>query len=135
MEIKGRVIQSLGVQKGTSKAGKEWSKASVIIETDGQYPKKVALDNMKNAEEFGKLPVGSTGVFHIEVESREFNGGWYTNVNCWKWEMDQAQPSAQQPQSSHDDSCISSLLYDFWVQEVRFRIVRYLTVRLRTLPV
>ena len=100
MEIKGRVIQSLGVQKGTSKAGKEWSKASIIVETDGQYPKKVALDNMKNAEEFGKLPVGSTGVFHIEVESREFNCRWYTNVNCWKWEMDQAQPSAQQPQSS-----------------------------------
>ena len=95
MEIKGRVIQSLGVQKGTSKAGKEWSKASVIIETDGQYPKKVALDNMKNAEEFGKLPVGSTGVFHIEVESREFNGRWYTNVNCWKWEV--ATPT-QQPQ-------------------------------------
>lgn len=95
MEIKGRVIQSLGVQKGTSKAGKEWSKASVIIETDGQYPKKVALDNMKNAEEFGKLPVGSTGVFHIEVESREFNGRWYTSVNCWKWEV---ATLTQQPQ-------------------------------------
>ena len=100
MEIKGRVIQSLGVQKGTSKAGKEWSKASIIVETDGQYPKKVALDNLKNAEEFAKLAVGTEGVFHIEVESREFNGRWYTNVNCWKWEMDQAQPSAQQPQSS-----------------------------------
>lgn len=95
MEIKGRVIQSLGVQKGTSKAGKEWSKASVIVETDGQYPKKVALDNMKNAEEFGKLPVGSAGIFHIEVESREFNGRWYTNVNCWKWEV---ATLTQQPQ-------------------------------------
>ena len=95
MEIKGRVIQSLGVQKGTSKAGKEWSKASVIIETDGQYPKKVALDNMKNAEEFAKLAVGTEGVFYIEVESREFNGRWYTSVNCWKWEV--ATP-IQQPQ-------------------------------------
>ena len=97
MEIKGRVIQSLGVQKGTSKAGKEWSKASIIVETDGQYPKKVALDNMKNAEEFGKLPVGSAGIFHIEVESREFNGRWYTSVNCWKWEV--ATPT-QQPQQA-----------------------------------
>ena len=97
MEIKGRVIQSLGVQKGTSKAGKEWSKASIMVETDGQYPKKVALDNLKNAEEFAKLAVGTEGVFHIEVESREFNGRWYTSVNCWKWEV--ATPT-QQPQQA-----------------------------------
>lgn len=100
MEIKGRVIQSLGVQSGTSKAGKNWSKATIIIETEGQFPKKVALDNLKDADNFSKIPVGTMGVFHIEVESREYNSRWYTSVTCWKWEMDQAQPSAQQPQSS-----------------------------------
>lgn len=92
MEIKGKVVANLGVQKGTSKAGKEWSKATVIIETEGQYPKKIALDNMKNADSFGVLAVGTVGTFHIEVESREFNGRWFTSVNCWKWE------TAQQPQ-------------------------------------
>ena len=91
MEIKGKIIQNLGIQSGTSKAGKAWSKASILIETEGQYPKKVVLDNLKNADEFSKLAVGSTGTFHIEINSNEYNGRWYTSVNCWKWELD-AQP-------------------------------------------
>lgn len=97
MEIKGKVVDNLGVQRGTSKAGKEWSKAMIVIETEGQYPKKIALDNMKNADSFGALAVGTEGVFHIEVESREFNGRWYTSASCWKWETTQ-QPQAQTAQ-------------------------------------
>lgn len=94
MEIKGKVVANLGVQKGTSKSGKDWSKATIVIETEGQYPKKVALDNMKNADSFAALAVGTEGTFHIEVESREFNGRWYTSASCWKWE------TTQQPQQA-----------------------------------
>ena len=65
MEIKGRVVANLGVQKGTSKAGNDWSKATVVIETEGQYPKKIALDNMRNADSFAALAVGTVGTFHI----------------------------------------------------------------------
>ena len=97
MEIKGKIIQNLGIQSGTSKSGKAWAKASILIETEGQYPKKVVLDNMKNAEEFSKLAVGFVGVFHIEINSNEFNGRWYTSVNCWKWEAAQAQQPYGQP--------------------------------------
>lgn len=93
MEIKGKVVANLGVQNGTSKAGKNWAKATVVIEYGDQYPKKIALDNMKNADSFGALPVGTEGTFHIEVESREFNGRWYTSVNCWKWETTQQAPA------------------------------------------
>lgn len=96
MEIKGRVIMNLGVTGGTSKAGKEWKKATLIVETEGQYPKKIAMDNMKNAEEFGKLAPGTVGTFQIEVESREFNGRWYTSVNCYKWEAASPYPEQQQ---------------------------------------
>lgn len=99
MEIKGKIIQNLGIQSGTSKAGKAWSKASILIETEGQYPKKVVLENMKNAEEFSKLAVGFVGVFHIEISSNEYNGRWYTSVNCWKWELDLQQSQAA-PQSA-----------------------------------
>lgn len=116
MEIKGKVVANLGLQKGTSKAGKEWAKSTVVIEYGGQYPKKIVLDNLKNAEEFAKLAVGTEGVFHIEVESREFNGRWYTSASCWKWETTQQpqqapaqqgweqmyqQSQAQQTQSAH----------------------------------
>lgn len=97
MEIKGKVVANLGLQKGTSKAGKEWAKSTAVIEYGDQYPKKIALDNLKNAEEFAKLAVGTEGVFYIEVESREFNNRWYTSVNCWKWEV---ATLTQQPQQA-----------------------------------
>ena len=95
LTIKGKVIQCLGMQSGTSKSGKNWSKATVILETPGQYPKTVAVTNMNNAEKFAAIPVGSTGEFCIEIDSREYNGKWYTNVNCWKWTLEQPSPVPQ----------------------------------------
>lgn len=112
MEIKGKVVSKLDVQRGVSKAGKEWSKASIVIETEGQYPKKVIMDNLKKADEFNSIPIGAVGVFQIEVESREYQGKWYSSVSCWNWKLEdaqaQVQPQARQeqaqqytPESSH----------------------------------
>lgn len=101
LTIKGRVIANLGVQSGTSaRTGKAWSKATLVVESAGQYPKKIAMDNMRNAEGFAALAPGTDATFHIEVESREYNGRWYTSVNCWKWEAVQgvAAPVAAAPQ-------------------------------------
>lgn len=95
MEVKGKVILVLPIQEGISKNNKPWKKASIVIETEGQYPKKIAMDSLKNAEEFAKLTPGTAGAFHIEVSSNEFNGRWYTSVNCYKWET--ASPYPQQP--------------------------------------
>lgn len=99
MEIRGRVIQNLGLQSGTSKSGKSWSKCELLIETaeNPQYPKKVKITNIKKADEFSKIPIGADVVFSVEIESREFNERWYTDVSCWKWEMaQQVQPQAAQ---------------------------------------
>jgi hypothetical protein len=35
MEIKGKVFKVLPKETGTSKAGKDWSKQSIVIETPG----------------------------------------------------------------------------------------------------
>lgn len=108
MEIKGTVIQNIGLQNGTSKAGKEWSKAELVIEYGDQYKKKVKLSNMKNAESFSLIPVGTNGTFHIEPESREFNGKWYSDVSCWKWDLEHDIPTQVKEenatmQASYDD--------------------------------
>lgn len=101
MEIKGKVVQVLPMEGGTSKSGNQWSKASLIVEVaeNPQYPKKVKISNMKNADAFSKIAVGSEATFKVEIESREFNGRWYTEVNCWGWDAPQAaQPTATAPQ-------------------------------------
>lgn len=104
MEIKGKVVQSLGIERGTSKSGKEWQKATLIVEYgEGQYVKQLAVVNMKHAEAFAQIAIGSEVTMQIEAESREFNGKWYTSVNCWKWEPTAnatPQPPYQQPVQS-----------------------------------
>ena len=104
MEIKGKVVSKLDVQRGVSKAGKEWSKASIVIETEGQYPKKVIMDNLKKADEFNAIPIGAVGVFQIEVESREYQGRWYSSVSCWNWKLEDAQEQAQTQQYTPESS-------------------------------
>lgn len=87
-QIRAFVIQRYPVESGTSKAGKAWSKATIIVETEGQYPKKVAITNTKNPLEFATIPAGVPVVFDVDIDSREYNGKWYTNVTCYKWHIE-----------------------------------------------
>ena len=102
MEIKGKVIQVLPMEGGTSKNGNAWQKASLVVEVaeNPQYPKKVKISNMRNAGAFAVIPVGTEVTFRVEVESREFNGRWYTEVSCWKWEAAQSAPPSPAPQAA-----------------------------------
>lgn len=93
MQLEATVVAVLPLESGVSKtSGNEWKKATVIVETGGQYPKKVVLSNMKRAEEFIALPIGSAFTFDIDVESREYNGKWFTNCSCFRWTPVGAQP-------------------------------------------
>lgn len=91
MQFKAKVIDRLPMQSGTSKAGNAWSKATLIVESVTQFPKKVALANMKRAAEFDVLPVGTVATFSVDLESREYQGRWYTEVICWDWSLDAPQ--------------------------------------------
>lgn len=93
MEIKGKIIQILPLQSGVSSASKEWKKQDVVIETEGQYPKKVCLSAMNN--KIGSFAIGDTVNFQIEPESREYNGKWYTSLNIWKYEKQGASQTEQ----------------------------------------
>lgn len=95
MDLKGKVIIVQPVTSGVSKAGKEWSKLDFVVETGGQYPKKVALtlwgeDKINQYD----LQPGLEATFHIELESREYNGRWYTEARAWKIEWTAAARQA-----------------------------------------
>lgn len=87
MEVKGKVIEKLPLMSGTSAKG-EWKKATIVVEIpDGQYTTKLALDNLKDAENFDKIAVGSEGAFQVNVSSHSFNGKWFTSCTCWRWDV------------------------------------------------
>lgn len=106
MQIEATVVGALPLEQGVSKStGNPWSKGTIIVEVGSgtQYPKKVALTNMKKAEEFVALPIGGAFTFDIDVESREYQGRWFTNCNCYRWtpsgtqQPPQPQQQYQQP--------------------------------------
>jgi len=95
MEIIGKVVQLGTLIEGNSPRG-PWKKQELIIETLEQFPKKVCLmcwgDRVNDANSFF---VGQTIKAQIRIESREFNGKWYTDVTAFRLDLD--QPTMQQP--------------------------------------
>ena len=89
MEIKGKVVQLLDLQSGEGKNG-TWKKQEYIIETlDSKYPKKICVSVWGDKIDQFAMQQGENVVASIEVESREFNGKWYTNVQAWRVQKEQ----------------------------------------------
>lgn len=89
MEISGTVIQVLPEESGQSARG-TWRKQSYVLETEGQYPKKVCFQVWGDKIDSFKIQENSKITASIEVESREFNGRWYTDVKAWKVNQNQS---------------------------------------------
>ena len=86
LEVTGKVFKILNEQTGTSAAGKTWVKQELVIETDEQYPKKIAVTAMgdKIVPVVKKLKLGEQITAHINIESREYQDRWFSNVNVWR---------------------------------------------------
>lgn len=85
LEITGKIIQIMPPVTGTSKAGKDWVKQEFVIETVETYPRKVCIGMMgEKTAELKKYVPGNEVKVSINVESREYGGKWYTNVNAWR---------------------------------------------------
>lgn len=96
MEIEGKIIQKLDPQTGTSAKG-EWKKQDFIVETQEQFPKKVCIGVFNDKIPLDSFNVGTQVKVYVNVESREFNGKWYTNVNGWKIELQGDSPDTSAP--------------------------------------
>ena len=61
------------------------------METPGQYPKKVCL-GLWGQDKIEKYNVseGMEMTASIEIESREYDNRWYTEVRAWKLSWDEA---------------------------------------------
>lgn len=91
MQLTAKLIQVLPLQSGQGKNG-EWRKQDIILETDGQYPRKVCVAIWGDRINNDQLVVGNNLTIDFDVESREFNGRWYTDVKAWKIEVAGANP-------------------------------------------
>ena len=86
LEITGKVLSILEPQRFTSKKdGSEIVKNFFVLETQGQYPKKIAFSVM-GADKFDNmhLTVGGTFAISFDIESREWSGKWFTEASAWR---------------------------------------------------
>ena len=85
MEVVGKIIQVLPAQEGVGRNGNPWRVQPYVLETLDQYPRKVHFevfgeDRIKqNPCEMDQLVTVS-----FDIESREFNGRWYTSIRAWR---------------------------------------------------
>jgi hypothetical protein len=94
MQLTAKLVQLLALQTGTGKNG-QWKKQDIIVETDATYPKKICISIWGDKIDASQLQPGNQLKIDFDVESREYNGRWYTDVKAWKIEV--AGASSQQP--------------------------------------
>lgn len=86
MELIGKIIVALPEMTGTSKAGNAWKKREYVLETIENYPKKVHFDFFGERADLFPLNVGDVIKLSFDIESREYNGRWYTSIRGFKAE-------------------------------------------------
>lgn len=89
LKVQGKIIDILEIQSGESKNG-PWKKQDFILETPGKYPRKICITQWGDQIEKNNISVGETITAHIDLQSREYKGNWYTDVKAWKIEKGDA---------------------------------------------
>lgn len=95
LEITGKLVEILPEQSGQGRNG-TWKKQAFVIETTDQYPKKVCFnlwgDRISMLE---GLSSGHTIKVAFDLESREYNGRWYTDAKAWKVDSQEQSPASK----------------------------------------
>ena len=84
MKFTAKLIKSLPLESGSGTHG-EWKKQDIIVETEDKYPKKICVSiYWDNIDKFkSALEIGNLLELRVNIESKEYNGKWYTNVKAW----------------------------------------------------
>ena len=90
------MAKKLAVVSGTNSRG-IWSKQEFVIETQENFPKKVCMNvwGLDKVKEFENFKEDDILKISFNLESREFNDRWYSDIRAWKIEKITAGSSAQ----------------------------------------
>jgi hypothetical protein len=102
MQLTAKITQLLPLQTGMSKNG-QWRKQDVIVETDSQYPKNICVSIWGDKINETQLQVGNSLTISFELESREYNNKWYTDVKAYKIDL-MNNPVTMAPTNTFEDT-------------------------------
>ena len=98
MEITGKIIAVLPERGGVSKTGNEWKMQEYVLETHEQFPKKLCF-NVFGADKISQFNIqaGDELTVSFDINAREYNGRWYTDIRAWRVERGAATAPAETP--------------------------------------
>jgi len=110
MQLKAKLLEILPLQTGKGKNG-DWKKQDIVVETQEKYPKKVCVSIW--GDKLDDVTLKPQGLYEIsfDIESREFNGRWYTDVKAWKITTESSENENVPPEPA--DSSLSDDLSAF----------------------
>ena len=98
MEITGKIVRVFDLVEGTSKSGNPWKKREYLLEVpNGQYPRQVFFNFFGERADQYILNGGQEYRISFDIESREYNGRYYTDIRAWKAENPDGSPIAGAP--------------------------------------
>ena len=95
MEIQGKIIVVLPERNGVSQRGNQWRSISYVLETQEQYPKKLAFDVTNDKIDQLNIQLGEILTVQFDINAREYNGRWFNSVNAWNVIRQNHQSPAQ----------------------------------------
>ena len=85
MKITGKLVKILELQKGVSKAGKNWQKQSFVLDTGAEFNNEICIDTFgEKIEQIQNLKNGADLEVKLNVSSKEYNGRYYHNISAWE---------------------------------------------------
>lgn len=94
MEIFGKIISVLPARSGVSQKGNQWRSVTYVLETQEQYPKRLAFDVVNEKIDQFAIQPGEMLSVQFDINAREYNGKWYNSVQAWN--VVRQQPGGQQ---------------------------------------
>lgn len=83
MEFEGVVYKILPATSGTSQRG-DWKRQDVVFELPQEFSRKICVTFFNKDSEVAQMREGQSYNVSVNVESREYNGRWYTDVKAWR---------------------------------------------------
>lgn len=83
MELQGKIIVVLPERSGTSQRGNQWRSITYVLETQEQYPKKLAFDVTNDKIDQLNIQVGEFLTVQFDINAREYQGRYFNSVQAW----------------------------------------------------
>ncbi len=102
MEFEGTVFKMLTPTSGQSARG-QWQRQDVVFDMkqqNAQYPRKVCVTFFNRPDDVAKLRVGEQYKVSFDIESREYNERWFTDIRAWRVQPLAADGPAYAPQGA-----------------------------------